>query len=126
MSLNFDGFTLVEIPVTILGKKYLIREASGDAACKYRNAVFKSTTMGPDGKPVKIEGLADVQPLLVSLCLYLVGENGEVGQLVPLSVVRSWPDRIIRPLFQEIKRISVLDDTDDVETMNRRDEALKN
>lgn len=104
---DFGDLAPIEVPCTIGGKKYTLREASGDAACKYRNALLKATKLGTDGKPTSIDGMADAEPLLVSLCLF-TAEN----TAVPVQVVRSWPQRIQKRLFDEAKRISQLDERD--------------
>lgn len=93
-----------QIEVQIGDKSYVLKEASEDAAAKYQNALFRSTTLGPDMKPVKVDGLADIEPLLVSLCLY----DGE-GNLVPLDVIRSWPARIVKKLYQWVRENSDLE-----------------
>jgi hypothetical protein len=66
----FETLAPVEVPVKIGSGRYVLREASGDAACRYQNAVLKTTKLGPDGRPTDINGLADCEPLLVSLCLF--------------------------------------------------------
>lgn len=104
MELNFDLLTQ-KIPVTIDGVKYELREATGGAACRYRNACVACTSFGPDGKPNGVHDIADVEPLLVSLCLYT-----EQGQPVPLKTVLGWPARVVSALYREAKAISDLDD----------------
>lgn len=102
-SMDFDG-DLVEIPVRIEGQDYTLREASGDAACKYRNALIHGTVLGPNGKPQKLRNVADTEPLLVSLCLFDAN-----GKNVPPERVRIWPSRIQAKLFNKAKEISDLD-----------------
>ncbi|WP_410959339.1 hypothetical protein, partial [Salmonella sp. SAL4433] len=67
--LDFPSIALRQRQVTVAGKKYVLLEASGDASCRSRNAIFQCTKLGPDGKPVGMSNMADVEPLLVSLCL---------------------------------------------------------
>jgi len=110
MNFNVD---LIEIPITIGGEDYVLREASGDAGCKYRNALLACTTL-TDGKPSRIEGMADVEPLLVSLCLFTQG-----GRPVTVPKVRSWPSRVVKALFEKIKEISDLDEEEEDEEGNR-------
>ena len=102
-TLIFNDLTPIEIPVSIEGVEYTLREASGDAACKYRNAMMACMQLA-DGKPVSLRGLADVEPLLVSLCLFVT----ETNKLVPLHVIKTWPSRVITPLFEKAKEISEL------------------
>ena len=113
--LDFSDLTRVEVSVTVGDKQYTLREATGDAACRYRNALLKCTELGPEGKPVRVIGMADVEPLLVSLCLF-----NEQNKPVHVNTVRSWPARIQKALFEKTKEISNLDDEEEDE------EAVKN
>jgi hypothetical protein len=128
----FETLAPVEVPVKIGSGRYVLREASGDAACRYQNAVLKTTKLGPDGRPTDINGLADCEPLLVSLCLFEIVHTTDSDppkyRPVPLSVIRSWPNRIQRALFRRAQEISglappeagpiekVADGSDDVES----------
>jgi hypothetical protein len=119
VEMNFDDLTLTEIPVTYRGRRYVLTEASGDAVCRWRNALLRATKLGPDGKPVAIEGLADAEPLLVSRCLYVPDKDGRLrltphgfpdpNYLVPLEDVRGWEGRVVGALFEKVKEISHLD-----------------
>ncbi len=119
-SLNYD-LTLVEIDVTIGAVKYILREASGKAACLYRNAMFSHTALGPEGNPVSFKGMADIEPLLVSLCLFRAEGN------VPITIeaVREWPSRILTSLYDKAKEISNLaEDEDTTESLIKEQKAL--
>ena len=121
---GFDFFDLSvrEVPVGILGKRYLLREASEGAAARYRNAMLKATKLGPDGKPISLDGMADAAPLLVSLCLFEVYEHQGVSKDRPvlLSTVVSWPSRVVKPLFEKAKEISELDEDETEETLKAK------
>lgn len=117
--LDLGSLDPIEIEVKIDGEIYKIKEASGDAACKYRNAMLACTTLGPDGKPTNIEGMADVEPLLVSLCLY-----NSAGKRVNVHQIRGWPSRIQKALFEQAKNVSELDADED--TDEDKQEILKN
>lgn len=108
LKLDFESILLISIPVNIAGAAYELREASGDASAKYRNAMLACSTLGPDGKPTKMEGLADVDFFLLSLCLF----NSTSGNLVPECEVRSWPNRICETLIEELKLISGMSEED--------------
>lgn len=118
-TLNFDDLTPIALPVRVKGKDYLLREATGDAVAKWRNAQLRATRLGGDGKPASIDGLADAEPLLVSLCLFEVGQGGKE---LPVSVqtVRSWPGRITSALFARAKEISELEEKEDRGSLERR------
>lgn len=133
--MDFSDLAPVEVPVTVADKKYILREASGDAACRWNNAVSKAYKLSPDGKAVAIDGLPDVEPLLVSMCLYTPDANGKVvvkangdadpKTLVPLATIRSWPSRVQKALFDRAKKISALGETDDAEVVEKQIEVLQ-
>lgn len=106
--LAFDDLTLQEVPVSIGGKRYILREASGEVACRYRNRMLESTEFGGDGKPMKVKGMGDLEPLLVSLCLWEADDAGKPARPVPESVIRAWPSRVVKRLFAKAKAISDL------------------
>lgn len=116
--MSFD-LTPICIAVTVGNKKYALKEASGDAAVRYRNAQLGCTELGPDGKPKKIVGIGDTEPLLVSLCLFEVTEVDAEGNIVktganvPVNTIRSWPARIQKALFEKIKEVSEIDKEDE-------------
>lgn len=102
--MNFD-LTPREVPVTIGKEQYLLVEATEDVACKFRNASLNNMKVD-DGKIVGMSGVADVEPLLVSMCLLKNVGNSMVP--VDISTVRAWPSRIVKKLFETIKEISEL------------------
>ena len=106
-AMSFDDLTPIEIPVSIGGKKFLLREATEDAAVKYRNKLAAAGRM-VDGKVVGIGDIADAEPLLVSLCLLELYEvNGPDGlpqqreRPVLLSTVRGWPAKVVKAIFDK-------------------------
>ncbi len=106
--LNFDDLTPVEIPFSLGGKNYVLREATGDAAVQYRNAVAASTQLA-DGKVSSIKNMADTEPFLVSLCVWELLEDGK-ERAITGARVRSWPARVQRRLFKKIQDVSELDE----------------
>src|SRR5215475_1087381 len=107
--LEFDP-TLIEVPVKIGTTHYVLREADENAARVFRNAAVRGAKMN-DGKVVGIDGVGDIQSLLLSLCLFEKLPTGEPKNIpVLLQVVRSWPSRIVKPLFDKAKEISQLDE----------------
>jgi len=122
-----DDLTPQTEPVKLSGKDYYLREASGDAATKFANARLNCIKLGPDGKPQTVRGIADVEPLLVSLCLF-----DESGKNVPEATVRSWPARVQKALFERAKEMSRLDDLEteaaiqsQIATLNNRLEEIR-
>jgi len=134
--LNFDNdeTDLIQIPVTYKGQRYILTEAFGDAVAQWRNAQLAGTTMHQTGdsedKTIRLGGMADSEPLLVSLCLFNPGPDGRLpinahGNVdsrnrVPLSVVRGWPNRVVGKLFETVKKISGLDQTETVESLDKK------
>ena len=110
--LDFESTLLVSIPVTIAGVDYELREASGDASAKYRNSMLACSTLGPDGKPTKMDGLADVDFYFLSLCLV----DSRTNKCVAEMEIRSWPNRICETLIEELKLISGMSDDEPEET----------
>lgn len=117
--LVFDDITLIEIPVTVGEKKYVLREASEGVATKYRDAQIATTVLGETGKPRTVTGMAETEPLLVHWCLFIpVLETGEyvrtssegykVKSNVPLGTVKSWKPSIVKALHKKIHEISDL------------------
>jgi hypothetical protein len=115
----------VQVDVVIQKRHYVLREADGESAVKYRNASMRAARMS-DGKVVGVEGAADCEPLLVSLCLYQVDPNtGQIRYtregdpdkryLVPLHLIKRWPSRIQRRLFDKVKEISDLGERPETE-----------
>lgn len=105
--LDFGSLERIELPVTAPdGTKYILREASEDQAVKFKNAQMSRVLLGPQGKPQKIDGMGDLEPMLVAMLL--VGEN---ERPINENLVRGWPSRMVRKLFDAAKDISGLNET---------------
>ena len=88
--LEFDP-TLIEVPVKIGTTHYVLREADENAARVFRNAAVRGAKMS-DGKVIGIDGVGDIQSLLVALCLFEKLQDGTIKNVpVPLQVVRAMP-----------------------------------
>lgn len=111
--MDFDSLVPAEEPVKFRGKQYVLREADADAVRRYRNAIFKCTRTGDNGRISAGEGLADTEPLLVSLCLFEVTDKGE--KPVSLPTVLSWPGHVVKAIFEKAKEISRLNELPDKE-----------
>lgn len=136
LELNFDDLSLIEVPVTIAGKKYVLREASEATAAAYRNASIAGAKM-EDGRVSELpRNLGGLQSLLVSQCLFpYVVVDSEVGSTissipVARSLINGWPSRIVKPLFEKAKEISELDEDESLEALikqrNRLNERIVN
>lgn len=110
-SFNFDSLAPQETPVTIEGKKYVLREPSEAAALRYRDACIRGAKM-EDGV-VTMGAVAEAQPLLVSLCLFEIisEQNGEPKNVgVSLQTIKGWPTRVVKPLFEAAKEMGGLNE----------------
>lgn len=119
---GFDSLEPIEVPFKFRGKSYVLREASEDVACRYRNAILRVSKV-EDGKFTAGDGFADTSAILVSGCLFEVTDGGEKS--VPLPTVRAWPARVVKPLFQKAKEISDLDEKETPETLTEKILALQ-
>jgi hypothetical protein len=120
--LIFDTIDLQEVPVQIAGKSYTLREANGEAARRYRNALLRSAKLGPDGKPVSLDGMADAEMILVNECLI-----DRSGRKTPIQVLGSWPANVIKKLFNKAYAMSDLKEgeEDTIEGLKKRKERLE-
>lgn len=92
--------------VTIGGRSYEMREMDSTLSARYKNAMIACGELGTDGKPRRFQGLADLEPLLVSLCLF-----DDQGQPVALETILKWPGRVVQALHGIAKTLN----PDDVE-----------
>lgn len=117
---TFDTLEPQSKIINVGGKpKYVVFEASEGAATKYRNAAARSAVM-TDGKVTGVQGIGEIQPLLVSECIYEL-KDGKVTTLadgvtpdprskIPLATVKFWSAKTVKPLFNWIKEVSQLDE----------------
>jgi hypothetical protein len=108
--LVFDSVDLRQVPVQVGRQEYVLREANGAGARAYRNAMLRGARLGPDGKPVSIEGMADGELVLVQHCLV-----DKQGRQLHMQVLAGWPSRVLKALFQKAQEISDLVERDDSE-----------
>jgi len=119
---NFDSLELIEVPFRHAGVDYVLREATGEAARQYRNAVIACTQFNSDGKPMSIKNVANVEPLLVHLCSF---QAGKMGAQVSLDKVKSWPARMVKRLFDKAKEISHLDEvSESLDSLRKKREEI--
>lgn len=130
--INYD-IALIKFPVTVRGVKMWATEADGEAAGKYRAASLRGVEMDikEDGSRTskKMDAIADTEPTLVSQCLYYAGDDGELRLnsdgdpektfLVPITKVKKLPAKVQKDLFERIKEISDLSESDTVEKLDK-------
>lgn len=95
------------------GKRYEMREASGTAGKKFKNARTKGLHFA-GGELSQLDGVGDLEPLLVSLCLFDITQGGEGGvspAARPLSqafVEQTFKASQIKKMYDYIYEISDL------------------
>jgi hypothetical protein len=122
-TLDFSDLQPIEIEVKVGPVTYILTEASGGAAIKYRNALMRASKLEKDkeGNEAFVYdgsreyGIADADAVLVSNCLYFPGKDGKLvlsngipdqSYLVPINIIRGWPVRVQDALYRKIKEIS--------------------
>lgn len=109
------------------GRTHVIKEAVGGIAKQYKNACMRGTKMD-DGKIVGMEGLADAEYLLVSLCtceVLTLGDGTQVERPVPQKIVESWPSHISSKIYGWIKEASHLHEAQTEEQLTREIHKLE-
>lgn len=128
--LCFDSLEPVEVPVAIGQKRYVLREASADAAAKFRSAASRAARFNEEGKLTHVEGLGETELVLVANCLCFpddanprtarVNRDG-VPFLVGINHIRTWKEAIVKQLFDKAKEISpALEEKETIEAIEKR------
>lgn len=120
--LRFDTLEPARCPVTLGDEKYVLKEALGEAAKKYKNASARSARMS-DGKVTHVENLADAEYLLISLCLFTLN-----GMPVDLKKIMLWPNQVLTALYDRIVEMSpglVQKETEEVLTKRLKETQAK-
>lgn len=113
----FDTLQPVEVSVKLGGEQYWLKEASEAAAVAYRNASAAAVKMEA-GEVSGLGDVGDVEPLLVSYCLWRETPDGR--KPVPVSTVRGWPAKVVKAIFNRVKEISELDEPETVEQVDKQ------
>jgi hypothetical protein len=97
------------VRLKIGGLDYVLREASEEAAVKYRNAMTSAARF-KNGEVAGVDGWASAEPVLVAGCLFRVYEHQgeEKERAVTLTEVSKWPARVVTPLFRRARDMSGL------------------
>lgn len=97
--------TLKEIPVEIDGKNYILRELDGIGFTKWQEAVGgKAEADGKGNIKITDINIKDPTLTLLQLCLY-----DDKNMLVPLSVLKTWPQKtVLKSLFELAQDLSGL------------------
>lgn len=104
---DFDSLETIEIPVKFKGNEYVLREATSGAAKEFSNARISRVKMSGTGEATSYGSLGDLEPLLVSLCLFEAS-----GKPVTIKFVELMPYKVQKALYNKAKEISGMDDDD--------------
>lgn len=103
--MRFDDLTPIEIPVSIGAAKYVLREASEAAVTTYRDTAAKCVTVDGDESKTITGSITGANAVLVSECLFDVD-----NRRVAVDVVRTWPARVVKALFEKAYELAGLKD----------------
>ncbi len=125
MQQSYD-LTPIQEAVTIGGVQHYLMEADENAALQYRQASLNGVEMAFDDESgtrttKRMQGVAAVQPLLVSLGLVeVINAAEQKTRAVPIDIIKKWPSRIVKDLFNRIKEISDLDEKMDIAALEKQ------
>lgn len=111
--LEFD-IGIKEVAVKINSKEHVVREANGTVAAAYRNMMLKAARLGDD-KSMRMDGGAEAEHVLVQGCLF-----DKSGRRYALATIASWPNRVIKHLFNIAHEISDLKEADTEESLEKQ------
>lgn len=109
---DFDNLEDVTIPVRYKGIEYELREATGQAVKLYNNARTSRIKFGSNGKVQSVTNIGDLEPYLVSLCLFHV----ETNKPVDIRSIEKFPGRMVKRLHDKAKEISDIEEEDATRT----------
>lgn len=100
---DFDNIQQQEKEVKYKGQVYTLREPTSDTVTKWKNAQLDGMTF-ENGKPTSARGIASIQPLLISMCLF-----DSAGKLVPSVETAKWPPKITNKLYAWLLAVAELE-----------------
>lgn len=119
---------IIERPVKVNNKNYVVVEADGDTASKFRGMQLSNFKIS-DGKAAGIlPGLSDSELFLVSRCLFELfsDDKGTITRrAVPIAVIKLWPNRITSRIFEIAQEISELKEPETVEELRKQINELQ-
>ena len=97
--------TLKEVPVTIDGVAYVMRELDGRQKGKYLNKMGGRIVLNNKGEVSSFKDYAGLESTLLELCVY-----DSDNKLVPASVMDLWPSTMLTKLFNAAQELSGLNE----------------
>lgn len=128
-TIDFGTVGVKEIQITnLLGRDYVLREASGAAAIRYRSQQAEAIRTNEEGTPVGFNrGMIESEATLVGDCLYEVAPVNGVptvkGRPVGAGHVQTFPSHVLKTLYEKCREISNLDPEDE-ESLAKQMEVL--
>lgn len=120
---SLEFLTEQSIPVKIGDQQYVLKEASAETTINYRQKIFNLLKIGADGKPTRTEGVGEVagmEPYFVSKCLFT-----PEGEPVSEEVIRKFPYRIQKALFDKAQEISGMTEDESPESLKEKIDKLQ-
>lgn len=142
MNCEFDFGSLELIQIGVIGpdkKRYILHEPSEDAVAKYTNARSRGAKF-QDGELHCVDGQGDLEYLLVSYCLFEAKPDPEGPVRFPdcdmqftadgskpinVNVLKNWPSRVVRPLFEKAKDIGEIDLDSDLASLRKQRDKIQ-
>lgn len=115
-----------EEPVTVDGKRYVMREWFGGDKTRYeQDRISGVDIVVEDNRKVlkNAKRLGGNEALLVSLCLFEKQDDGKERN-VPEAVVQGWPGRVQTALYNLARKVCRMDDDETLEGMRKQHEEL--
>lgn len=120
LELDFDSLQPVEKRLRIGKTEYILREANGVTYSQYQSAQMRNIEM-VNGKTRFLGSSLDSETVLLAGCLFAVGDKTDKNpsglSAIPLSVIKTWPNRILEPLIKMTKEISGIKNDETVESL---------
>lgn len=121
---------LVEVPVTIKGRNYVLKPLNAGSVVTYKNKATSGVVLDDAGKVVGLGNTGELEPLAVHLALFYDDPSFDKinGTRVPLAVINSLPGKVVGKLAQRVVAISGLQEDnipDTIETLEEKIKALK-
>jgi hypothetical protein len=97
--------TLKEVPISIDGKSFVLRELDGRQKGKYLNKMGGRIVLNNKGEVSSFKDYAGLESILLEQCLY-----DEDEKLVPASMMEGWPSTMLTMLFDQAQILSGLNE----------------
>jgi hypothetical protein len=121
--MDYESLVPIEIPVKYKGQTLYLLSADGAVGTLFKNKIIQYEAN--DRKD-----MADIQPWLVSVCLYRrkPGTDGaaDLGETVPISFVKTLQHKMMKELFDKAVEIGeLIPETETIESLEKKLETLK-